>query len=260
MAWLGRPAHHPRGDHRLLQAGPAANGRRGQDRAVPAFLSCRGCFIGRAGGSCSRRDRQRHDLHVARMHADAHLPAVLAGRGPQLTRAGFFSDRLHLQPRADHRIDIFPPIDAGSWYRMPSARVPKEIELLRIQNDPYFIARGAADQPVLVSAKPFEVRQKPFPIESLMARVQQGNPDHAVVESKVLSDYDLYYHAGERRPPLPVLRVKFADPDATWFYVDPRLGQVVARFTRRAIYPSSERATPRNIVIILAFRDRSPLA
>ena len=37
----------------------------------------------------------------------------------------------------------------------------------------------------------------------------------------------------ERRPPLPVLRVKFGDPDATWFYVDPHMGQVVTRFTRR---------------------------
>ena len=37
----------------------------------------------------------------------------------------------------------------------------------------------------------------------------------------------------ERKPPLPVLRVKFADPDATWFYIDPRMSQVVMRFTRR---------------------------
>jgi hypothetical protein len=32
---------------------------------------------------------------------------------------------------------------------------------------------------------------------------------------------------------LPVLRVKFADPDATWFYIDPHMSQVVTRFTRR---------------------------
>jgi hypothetical protein len=130
-------------------------------------------------------------------------------------------------------LSSFPAIDAGSWYQMLSAKVPKEIEFVRIQNEPYFIARGTADQPVLISANPFEVRQKPFPTESLVARIRQGNPDHAVVESKVLSDYDSYYHPGERRPPLPVLRVKFADHDATWFYVDPRLGQVVGRFTSR---------------------------
>ena len=54
-----------------------------------------------------------------------------------------------------------------------------------------------------------------------------------IVETALLQDYDSYYHPGERRPPLPVLRVKFGDPDATWFYVDPHMGQVVMRFTRR---------------------------
>ena len=49
----------------------------------------------------------------------------------------------------------------------------------------------------------------------------------------MLSGYDSYYHATERKPPLPVLRVKFADPDATWFYIDPHMSQVVGRFTRR---------------------------
>src|SRR5262249_53321993 len=54
-----------------------------------------------------------------------------------------------------------------------------------------------------------------------------------IAESALLLDYDAYYHPTERKPPLPVLRVKFADPDATWFYIDPRMSQVVTRFTRR---------------------------
>jgi hypothetical protein len=63
--------------------------------------------------------------------------------------------------------------------------------------------------------------------------VKQGNPDVGIAESVLLSNYDSYYHATERKLPLPVLRVKFADPDATWFYIDPRMSQVVGRFTRR---------------------------
>ncbi len=30
-----------------------------------------------------------------------------------------------------------------------------------------------------------------------------------------------------------MLRVKFGDPDATWFYIDPAMSQAVASFTRR---------------------------
>jgi hypothetical protein len=130
-------------------------------------------------------------------------------------------------------LSAFPAIDAGAWYQTLSARVPKEIEFVRIQNEPYFVARGATDEPVLLSTNPFEIRRKVFPIESLLARVREGNPGQTIFESQVLTNYDSYYRAGEQRPPLPVLQVKFADPGATWFYIDPHMGQVVGRFTRR---------------------------
>ena len=70
-------------------------------------------------------------------------------------------------------------------------------------------------------------------MESLMQRVKQGNPGVPIAESQLLSDYDSYYYARGRERPLPVLRVKFADPDGTWFYIDPKMSQAVARFTHR---------------------------
>jgi hypothetical protein len=133
-------------------------------------------------------------------------------------------------------LTAFPAVGPGTWYDVLAARFPKEIEFARIQDDPYFIARGIAPEPVLLSASPFAVRREPFSIESLMNRVRQGNPNVEIVESQVLSAYDSYYHPGgseARRPPLPVLRVKFGDPDATWFYIDPHMGQVAGRFTWR---------------------------
>ena len=127
----------------------------------------------------------------------------------------------------------FPGVDVATWYRVLGGRSPKEIRFLRIQNEPYFVARISNDEPLLLSADPFEIRRDSFSMESLLARIQKATPDFPVIESRLLSDYDSYYHPGERRPPLPVLRFKFGDPDATWFYVDPHMGQAVARFTRR---------------------------
>ena len=109
----------------------------------------------------------------------------------------------------------------------------KELEFLRIQGEHYFLARGATPEPSLVSADSFQIRRDSFSTDSLLTRVKQGNPDAQIAESTMLSGYDSYYHATERKPPLPVLRVKFADPDATWFYIDPHMSQVVGRFTRR---------------------------
>src|ERR1051326_8976720 len=109
----------------------------------------------------------------------------------------------------------------------------KEVDFVRIQGMPHYVVRSDSAGPLLVSAVSSVFRPEPFSTESLLSRVKQGNPEVPIAEAAVLSNYDSYYHPTERKPPLPVLRVKFADPDATWFYIDPQLSQVVTRFTRR---------------------------
>ena len=156
----------------------------------------------------------------------------------------------------------FPAIDAGTWGRVSSGRPVKEIELLRIQDDPYYLVRmgpddpaptGAArppragaggggnvdSRPILVAADTATVRKEPFAVESLLARLTASVPGEPVAESALLAEYDSYYYARGssrgRQAPLPVLRVKFGDSMETWIYVDPALGRVVARehrFTR----------------------------
>jgi hypothetical protein len=125
-------------------------------------------------------------------------------------------------------------LDLSKFPKLESpAQKIKELEFLRIQGEPFYLLRSDSAEPLLVSAASSQVRHESFSTESLMARVKQGNPDVAIAESSLLTDYDSYYHPNEGKPPLPVLRVKFADPDATWFYIDPRMSSVVSRFTRR---------------------------
>ena len=156
----------------------------------------------------------------------------------------------------------FPAPDAGALARIAGGRPVKEIELLRIQDDPYYLvslgrddaaqagtaprprpvagAGGGVDsRPLLVAAETATVRAEPFAVDSLLARLAASVPGEPVVESALLAEYDSYYYArGDsrgRQAPLPVLRVKFGDPLETWVYVDPALGRVVARehrFTR----------------------------
>ena len=54
----------------------------------------------------------------------------------------------------------------------------------------------------------------------------------AVVESALLSEYDSYYYSLDGARSLPVLRIKFGDPENTWFYIDPYLSQVTGSVTR----------------------------
>jgi hypothetical protein len=147
-------------------------------------------------------------------------------------------------------VDIakFAPVDPKVWNEALEGRIAKEVAFINVQGEPYYLVRGADEQPFLVSPsatgagasenlfdlvdKPLEVKREPFSIESILERVREGNPDVPIAESELLSEYDSYYYANDGSRPLPVLRIKFADPDSTWFYIDPRLSQVVGRATR----------------------------
>jgi uncharacterized iron-regulated membrane protein len=109
----------------------------------------------------------------------------------------------------------------------------KEVEFLTIQGAPYYRINTGNPNPVLISAESREIRKEPFSTESVMQRVTEAYPDTKVLESTLLQDYDSYYYSFSRRAPLPVLRIKFDDPDSTWVYVDPRMSEVVGRMHRR---------------------------
>jgi len=60
-------------------------------------------------------------------------------------------------------------------------------------------------------------------------------PGASIVAATPLTAYDNYYYS--RRPdrgdsPLPAIRVRFADPQHTWFHLDPITGQILERSTR----------------------------
>jgi hypothetical protein len=149
----------------------------------------------------------------------------------------------------------FPALDAAAWEKLLAGRSPKEIELVRIQGDHYYLVRTAPQgaiaaqarerlhQPynvngrtesgrLLVTAKTLELRHEPFSVDSLMARLRAAIPETPVIEQQMLQDYDSYYYSRGRQTPLPVLRVKFGDPAETWMYIDPEMSRVVAAVHR----------------------------
>lgn len=77
------------------------------------------------------------------------------------------------------------------------------------------------------------------PVDRLDARLIErltrvAGPAAPVRDVRWLSEYDAYYYDREGARPLPVLRIRFDDRDATWLYADPRSGQLVAREVRRS--------------------------
>ena len=57
-------------------------------------------------------------------------------------------------------------------------------------------------------------------------------PGTAVDDAAWLEDYDDYYYARYHALPLPVLRLRFGDPQQTWLYVDPQRGMILRKEER----------------------------
>lgn len=71
-----------------------------------------------------------------------------------------------------------------------------------------------------------------LPDEAVLAAARAAMPDASVDEAMWLDDYDAYYYDRRGRKPLPVLRVRFADPQRTWLYLDPQHAAIVLKHER----------------------------
>ena len=62
-------------------------------------------------------------------------------------------------------------------------------------------------------------------------------PAGKLVDSLLLTEPDAYYYDVGAKPQLPVLRLRFDDPDKTWLYLDPATGEVLNGVdSRRRVY------------------------
>jgi hypothetical protein len=125
-------------------------------------------------------------------------------------------------------IDSFPMLDSSSSSHLASFDDLKEIELRSIQGNPYYIVRTSSGARTLVDAGTMSPRIGLFSLDSLMTHVRQTYPKMPILESSLMTDYDAYYYSTiDREAPLPILRVKFGDPDKTWTYIDPSMSQIL---------------------------------
>jgi len=125
----------------------------------------------------------------------------------------------------------FPAFNVGALRGLLNGREVKEIEFTRLQDEPYYVVHTVPER-LIVDARAMMIRQESFSKESLEQRIAAVTSDVPIVESNMLTDYDSYYYSRDREAPLPVLRIKFGDPDHTWLYIDPRMSRIVTGSAR----------------------------
>lgn len=107
-------------------------------------------------------------------------------------------------------------------------RMPKEVELLRFRGRDYAFANEgivALDQPQLGAAD----QLPPDLVVGAAGVVMPGVPIEGM---HWMDEYDAYYYDRAGRRTLPVLRVRYGDPQQTWLYFDPRRGTIARKEER----------------------------
>jgi hypothetical protein len=104
---------------------------------------------------------------------------------------------------------------------------PVEIELRRFQGMNYYIASSVSGETQIVSADVARAKAfKYFPQSSGIRSIQSLNPGVIPVQVDLLDQEDNYYYSKHNDDPLPVLRIKYADAENTWYYLDLYTGEI----------------------------------
>src|SRR5262249_31896865 len=103
----------------------------------------------------------------------------------------------------------------------------KEVRLQFWDGKPLYVFASSPDHRQLISSS-----DRPAPVTiggpAVVAQIAQRLlPDAHIAQAVVLQTYDFYWYAHHAPRPLPVLRLIFDDPQATWLHIDPTTGDVL---------------------------------
>jgi hypothetical protein len=124
---------------------------------------------------------------------------------------------------------------------------PKEADVQQFRGELYLIAADGPAERHLIGITEREHVQTPvkfrmawleqpgkgsftkFDDAIMMDIAREAMPDFRITEAEWLHEYDNYYRTRLGLLPLPVLRVRYDDPNETWLYIDPHRGSVAWR-------------------------------
>lgn len=105
---------------------------------------------------------------------------------------------------------------------------PKEIEIIRFRGHHFLRASAGLVALDAAAQGPHEM----FHADAMLGAATEAMPGIAIEGVYWMTEYDPYYYNRGGQLSLPVLRVRFGDPQRTWLYLDPRRGAIVRKEER----------------------------
>lgn len=115
-------------------------------------------------------------------------------------------------------------------YRVPSTEPESSDDL----GDPAAVLtpRVSLDHLLVSMTSPQGGTFSAFDEASLLKAARDAMPGVEVQDASWLENYDAYYYDRHGALPLPVLRLRYADPVQTWLYVNPYRGEIIRKEVR----------------------------
>jgi hypothetical protein len=105
---------------------------------------------------------------------------------------------------------------------------PKEIDLIRFRGHHYLRASAGLVAVDAMAQGPDES----FHADAMIGAARDAMPGVPIQGVYWMGEYDAYYYSRDGALNLPVLRVRFDDPQKTWLYLDPKRGAIVRKEER----------------------------
>ena len=107
----------------------------------------------------------------------------------------------------------------------------RELEIVQFRGRSYLFGQDTdTGRRRFVSVQqPDDGVQERFQESEVLEAAHRAMPRASVVDAIWLEEYDAYYYDRSKARPLPVLRVRYDDPEETWLYLDPFRGAIARK-------------------------------
>jgi PepSY-associated transmembrane protein len=113
-------------------------------------------------------------------------------------------------------------LEIGSQFRA------KELVITSVMGEPVYMATAAPEEILIVPVS--GVVRTEFDHQAIFAGLRAAARPYEAVEARLVTKYESYYLDRHKALPLPVLFVRFNDPEQSMYYVDPKTAQIVESY------------------------------
>lgn len=117
-------------------------------------------------------------------------------------------------------------LEAGSEFHA------RELELTLVMGEPlYIVTAGPGASLIVPVAGPPRTGFNP---RAIVATLNAAEQPYAATEVRLVTEYESYYVDRHKSLPLPMIFVRFNDPERSMFYIDPKTARIVQSYNSRS--------------------------